>query len=633
MVELYAGTAAQFAEDVELNRLVAKLEDAWLAHYGRRAPDGEVRAWRNSLRAFKDVLRLARFDSQGVLVEYRLPMSSKRIDCLVTGLSPLRRESATIVELKQWEETRPADGESVVTFLGGGNRLALHPSVQADHYRLYLLESHTAFYGDDAIDLHSCTYLHNYALRPQDTLLAERFKAALEQTPLFDGRAVERLRDFLVGTVGGGQGLRALRRVQQSSYRPSKALMAHVSRIIRRQERYILLDEQQIAYETVQAVLRSLPAGRQAVVVVEGGPGTGKSAVALQLLADALAEGRPAHYATGSRAFNETLWEILGPTSRQVVRYFHQYGTAPPGSLDLLILDEAHRIRATSNHRFMAPAQRSGKSQVRELLEAARVCVVFLDPAQVVRPDEVGSVETILAEAARQGADTRVLSLDAQFRCAGSEAYVDWVDNTLGVRRTGQALWEGDDGFDVRIVASPEELEAAIREKAAQGFTARMMAGYCWPWSKDLDEKGDLRLDVQVGGWRRPWNARPELTGLKPGIPRSHHWAYDPGGIGQVGCIYTAQGFDFDYAGVLWGRDLRYDWDQMEWVGDRTQSFDTAVKRNAERFLANVKNTYRVLLTRAMKGCLIHFVDKGTERFVRSRMAHGKTPSSPASQP
>jgi DUF2075 family protein len=196
---------------------------------------------------------------------------------------------------------------------------------------------------------------------------------------------------------------------------------------------------------------------------------------------------------------------------------------------------------------------------------------------------------------------------------------VNWISNTLGIERTANVLWEDDERFEFRIFPSPELLEAAIRRKVAQGVSARMTAGYCWKWSKPRSD-GTLVEDVVIGDYRRPWNAQPDAGRLARGIPKASLWAYEPGGIEQVGCVYTAQGFEFDYAGVIFGPDLVYDFDRGDWVGHPKRSFDGTVKRGKDRFTEFVKNTYRVLLSRGLKGCYVHFMDKDTERFVRSRM-------------
>jgi len=189
----------------------------------------------------------------------------------------------------------------------------------------------------------------------------------------------------------------------------------------------------------------------------------------------------------------------------------------------------------------------------------------------------------------------------------------------LGIRRTANVLWNGEEHFDFRVVPSAEDLDAVIKQRAAAGNSARLVAGYCWPWSNP-DSAGRLVEDVVIGNWKRPWNARPDAGRLAAGIPPAPLWAHDPGGMGQVGCVYTAQGFEFDYVGVIWGPDLVYRFDENGWVGNRAASHDGSVKRSGERFIDLVKNTYRVLLSRGLKGCYVYFMDKETERFVLSRI-------------
>jgi hypothetical protein len=281
--------------------------------------------------------------------------------------------------------------------------------------------------------------------------------------------------------------------------------------------------------------------------------------------------------------------------------------------------DEAHRIRKTSNSRFTPTAGKSTRPQIDELFEAARTTVFFIDDQQVVRPGEMGSTNYIRETALRLGCELSEFELEVQFRCAGSEGFVNWIDNTLAIRPTANILWTGEEDFDFRILSTVKELEAAMRSQVEAGATARLVAGYCWPWSKP-DRAGELLPDVQIGGWARPWNARPDAGRLRKGIPPAALWAYDPGGIDQVGCVYTAQGFEFDYVGVIWGPDLTYRFAEQRWVGNKSVSHDSVVKRSGDRFADLVKNTYRVLLSRGLKGCYVVFLDRETENFVRSRM-------------
>ena len=411
-----------------------------------------------------------------------------------------------------------------------------------------------------------------------------------------------------------------LARIEDGRYRPSKKLLDHVAGVIKGRPEYVLLDEQLVVYDKVlSCAAKGFRDRRTTVLIVKGGPGTGKSVIAINLMADLSLRGFNAHYATGSRAFTGTLRKIIGPRGSVQFKYFNSYMDAEPNAVDVLICDEAHRIREKSYNRFTAKRKRVETPQIDQLLNAGKVVVFLLDDNQVVRPNEIGSAEFIKARALERGCEVFEYELEAQFRCQGSDAFVNWVNNTLGIRRTANAIWTGTEDFDFRIMESPEALEEAIERRVAEGFSARVTAGFCWPWSNPNPD-GTLVDDVVIGEYRRPWNAKSDAGRLAKGIPKEKLWAHDPNGINQVGCIYTAQGFEFDYVGVIFGTDLTYDLDRQVWVGHREASHDTVVKRSKDRFTELVKNTYRVLLTRGMLGCYVYFMDKDTERFVKSRM-------------
>lgn len=622
IVRLYSGSSAQFVEDTNQNQIADKLKASFFDHFRYNPPEQEVRSWSNSLKDMALLLNTSGLDDHGVILEYQLPQTSKRLDFMVCGRNDAMKDNAVIVELKQWERCGLADGDNeVTTFVGGAVREVLHPSAQANQYRMYLQDNHTAFYdGMDPVALSSCAYLHNYRYTPDDPLLDARFHELLGTCPLYSKDDVPRIKDFLIHRLRSGEGLEVLRRVEESRYRPSRKLMEHVGSVIKGKSEYILLDDQLVVYDKIMAWAKDgFHDRRKAAILVKGGPGTGKSVIAINLMADLLLKGYNAQYATGSRAFTETLRKVIGARGSVQFKYFNSYVDAEPNAIDVLVADEAHRIRKNSNSRYTPKKFHSNAPQVDELLRAAKVSVFFIDDDQVVRPDEIGSVSHIKEAAARNGCVLLEYQLEAQFRCAGSDGFVNWVNNTLGVRRTANVLWQGNEGFDFRIFSSPEDVDQAIRRKASEGYSARMTAGFCWPWS-NANADGTLVDDVRIGEYRRPWNARPEATKLARGIPKAVLWAHDPNGIEQVGCVYTAQGFEFDYVGVIFGLDLRYDLDAQRWVGDRERSYDNPVKRSGERFTDLVKNTYRVLLTRGMKGCYVHFMDKNTERFVRSRM-------------
>ncbi|MBT3936962.1 MAG: DUF2075 domain-containing protein, partial [Candidatus Marinimicrobia bacterium] len=614
-MRLYSGTTKQFVEDSYRNQIAEKLKLSFFEQFRFNPSDSEVRSWQNSLRAISQTLEHTGLSDNGIILEYQLPLTSKRLDVLLTGKDDNNNENAIIIELKQWDKcANTTSPNEVITFIGGGMREVLHPSVQVGQYHIYLLDTHTVFYDEDAINLSSCSYLHNYHSFEGDELNASKFNAWVTRFPVYTADDVLLLSSFIKEKIGNGQGMDILNKVEQSEYRPSKKLMDHVGNVIKGKKEYILLDEQLVAYDKVfTSAKEGFHNRKKTVVIIKGGPGTGKSVIALNLMADLSLEGFNTHYSTGSKAFTETLRKIVGPRGATQLKYFNSYIDAPFNSLDVLIADEAHRIRKTSNHRFMRADQKSNKLQIEELINTAKVPVFLIDDDQIVRPNEIGSVDLIKQYAKTLSCEIFEYELEAQFRCAGSNGFVNWINNTLGIKKTANVLWDQNELFDFKVFSSPQEVEDEIRKKAGDGLTARMTAGFCWEWSKNLKQDRTLIEDVRIGDYIRPWNAQHNATNLAPGIPKAHHWAYDDGGIDQIGCVYTAQGFEFDYVGVIFGLDLKYNMDKQQWEGFTENSYDHVVKRSGDKFIDLVKNTYRVLLSRGMKGCYVHFMDKDTE--------------------
>lgn len=622
-MRLYSGTSEQFITDTVQNQIADKLKNAFFASFRFNPSPGEMNSWRNSLKSISLVFQYAKLLDHGIILEYQLPLTSCRLDCMIMGRDSQNYDNAVIIELKQWDKCQDAEGENeVLTWVGHGEREVLHPSAQVGQYKMFLQDGHSAFYeGDSPISLTACSYLHNYRYEPGDVLFSNKFADILEKYPIFSTDDVDPLCEFLSKRLQKGEGIDVLRRVEEGKYRPSKKLMEHVGNIIKGMPEYILLDEQLIAYDRVIACAKKGFHDKQKrAILIKGGPGTGKSVIAINLMADLLLKGYNAHYATGSRAFTMTLRNIIGTRGSVQFKYFNSYMHADNNAVDVLICDEAHRLRKVSASRYTSKAERTGKPQIKELINSSKVAVFFIDDDQVVRPDEIGSSEYIRKHAKANDCAIHEYKLEAQFRCSGSDAFVNWVNNTLGIHKTANAIWTGDEDFDFRIYDSLESLETAIREKDSQGHKARMTAGFCWEWSKRPKPDGTLHEDVVIDGFRRPWNARPEATRLAKGIPKATLWAHDPNGINQIGCIYTAQGFEFDYVGVIFGNDLVYDLDEQKWIGTPENSGDPVVRRSKDQFIELVKNTYRVLLSRGLKGCYVYFMDKDTERFFKSRM-------------
>lgn len=621
-MELYSGPIKQFIDDTVQNQIAIKLHNAFFAYFGYNPSDSEVRSWRDSLRAVKDVFTFAEFDDHGIFLEYQLPLSSRRLDCMICGRDKDGKDNAVIIELKQWEKCDTGVSDKVVTWVGGGNREVLHPSVQVGQYKIYLEQNHTAFYETDPIQLNACTYLHNYIIGQNDSIISSQFDSYLQQYPLFSSTDVNNLSAYLKKRLDLGNGLAVLERIQKSKYGPSKKLLQQISKVIQENERYTLLDNQLVAFDKVMNLVRhGLRNKKKSVVIIKGGPGTGKSVIAINLLAELSKLGFNAQYATGSRTFTKTLRRTIGEGGFDQVKFFNTYINAEPNMIDVLIADESHRIRMTSNSRWIPRSKKSSLPQVEELINVARVPVFFVDDRQNIKPDEIGSSNYIRENAIRLGCNVHEYQLDIQFRCQGSDKFVQWINNTLGITKTAEAIWNiKNSEFEFQIVSSPHDLYKKIIEKNDQEpNSARLVAGFCWKWSEPNPD-GTLVKDVVIGDFTMTWEGKETGRRLAPEVPPASLWPYDPRAVTQIGSIYTIQGFEFDYVGVIVGKDLIYNFDTNKWEGHPENSADSVVRRSRDKFLDLVKNSYRVLLSRALKGCYVYFVDKETEKFIRSRM-------------
>jgi hypothetical protein len=612
---LFRAPSAQFRAQALDKSLFLNLTEQYVHQLSRRPPDGEVRSWERSLPVLAYDLSLAGLDDVEVLVEHQLPLTSKRADVVLCGVHPVTGQpSYVVVELKQWSSATVLEDTVDVCQVQGYGGEHLHPGEQVRRYCGHLLDFLSAL-GPLHDPLAGVAYLHNAT----DLEVEDLWRLPEDEYGrLFTGQQRGAFQHYLQSRLAPARGADAADLLLGSAVRPSRQLLALAAEEVQHRQQFRLLEEQQVAYSLVLRALEQSRRGmtKEAVVVV-GGPGSGKSVIALSLLGELSRQGRTVLHATGSSAFTQTLRRVAGsraPRVRSMFRYFNQFGELEPNSLDVLICDEAHRIRETSANRYTRATLRTGTPQVEELLRVAHVPVFLLDEHQVVRPGELGSVGEITEAAQRLGVHVRVVQLDGQFRCGGSRAYETWVLRLLGLEPGGPVPWEGDEHFDVRLADSPEELEQLLAVQQERGYTARMSAGYCWPWS-DARPDGTLVDDVVIGHWKRPWNNKKDTSvGGAPGRP---FWSSDPAGFGQVGCVYTAQGFEYDWSGVILGNDLV--WRSGRWVAQPARSFDTAVKRApVEEFDVAVRNTYKVLLTRGMLGSLLHSTDPETQELLRS---------------
>lgn len=610
---LYRGSVARLRSEIESGTLVPTLTEQFRHRVGYSPAQSEVRSWERSLQVLSADLVEAGLADVEAIVEYQLPMTSKRADVVLCGVHPRTgAPSYVVVELKQWSRALMLDGaEDVCVLEGMGERL--HPAEQVRRYCIHLLDFAATLENHPEL-ITGVAYLHNATDLDVDGLWELE---PTEHSRMFTGQRRGEFLRYLQGRLSPQAGTDAADRLLSTAVRPSKQLLALAAEEVQHREQFTLLDEQRTAYSLVmRAVERARRQNSKEVIVVTGGPGSGKSVIALSLLGELSRQGRTVLHATGSSAFTQTLRRVAGrrqPRVQGMFKYFNQFVDADQNGLDVLILDEAHRIRETSANRYTKASLRTGRPQVEELIDAARVPVFLLDEYQVVRPGEIGTVTDIQAAAKRLGLDTRLVELDGQFRCGGSHAYEHWVLRLLGLEGQEPVPWEGDPNFTLRVAGSPSAMEQHLRNLLESGYGARMAAGYCWRWSDPIP--GGLVLDIEIDDWHRPWNNKKQTS--HAGAPGTPFWASDPAGFEQVGCVYTAQGFEYDYAGVIMGPDLV--WRGDHWVARPEFSHDTAVKRGTpDQFDGAVRNTYKVLLTRGMLGTTVFSTDPETQELLSS---------------
>lgn len=583
---------------------------------GQGVSGAEHRSWSRSLPVLAQDLADAGLGDVEVLIEYQLPLSSKRVDAVLAGIDPRTGgDSFIFIELKQWSSAWSYDGSDTLVAVERTVGPRLHPGVQVASYCEYVTDFLGALHHGRGL-VRGAAYLHNATDHDVSDLFRLR---STDQGRIFTGQRRGEFVKYLAANLAPKSGAEAADRLLASTVRPSRHLLNHAAQMLKEREHFTLLDEQRTAYELVlHAVERARAGDRKSVVVVSGGPGSGKSVIALSLLSELAAQGRAVMHATGSRSFTKTLRKYAGRGStrlQNLFTYFNSFMNADRNGLEVLVCDEAHRIRETSVNRFTPKSIRAnGRPQIDELVTAARVPVFLLDEHQVVRPGEMGSVDVILNYARQLNLTVEVVSLHGQFRCGGSDEYERWVLSLLGLDGSEPFVWNGDGRVDVQLASSPEQMELFLDAKQRVGETSRISAGYCWPWS-DPRQDGSLVPDVRVGTWCRPWNVKSERS--VGGAPGSDFWATDPAGFGQVGCVYTAQGFEYEWSGVIIGPDLVARGGRL--VARRSESKDPALKKKAvtdteaDRL---IRNTYKVLLTRGMRGTLIYSTDPETREYL-----------------
>jgi len=619
---IYSGTKADFMADTENDCLETKLYDAIKEKMNRTTGLSELNSWRNSLKEMYIALNdFAIPADSGVAIEYNIPQTSKRIDFLVSGKDVDDTGNVVVIELKQWDKLTAIPGQDAVveTFTGGAVRRVVHPCYQAWSYA-EMIRDYNSYVQEQLIGLYPCAYLHNYPRQNNDPLDAEQYRELLEEAPAFTMGQRTGVREFIKRRIKKGDDARVLLQIENGKIRPSKQLQDSLSGMLKGNREFVMLDDQKVVYEAiVEASTQCQRDKCKRTIIVEGGPGTGKTVVAINLLAELTKRGQYCQYVSKNAEVRKVYgYKLKGTMSRRSVDLMFtgsgSFVDAPRNSVGTALADEAHRLNEKSGM-----FQNLGENQIKEIIHAACCSVFFIDESQRVTTSDIGSVAEIQKWAAMEGSDVIKMELTSQFRCNGSDGYLAWVDDVLEIRETAN-FDLNDIDYEIRICDSPQEMQDIIFEKNHIRNRARILAGYCWNWPKETRNDTNFH-DIKIGDYGISWN-----------LDGGDAFAINEESVHEAGCIHTSQGLEFDYVGVIIGDDMRYENGHVVTDFTKRAKTDNSLKgikalakqdpQEADRLADElIKNTYRTLMTRGMKGCYVYCTDKGLAEYLRKRVA------------
>jgi len=618
-VIVYAATKQQFLKDSDND----DIEEVILRHFkeatGKKVGASEIKSWQGSLTYMAKVLRDDGLPNDaGLAIELHIPQSSKRIDFLLTGRDENQAKNAVLIELKQWSKASATTKDAIVkTALGGGLVETIHPSYQVWSYAALLEGFNEAVY-DKSIEVRPCAYLHNYV--SDGIINSAHYEAYTSKAPLFlkGPEELAKLRSFLKKHIIHGDNKEVLYELSNGKIRPSKALAEALSGLMKGKPEFVLIDDQKAIFESALAAAREASIETPKVLIIEGGPGTGKTVLAINLLVKLTALNLLSKYVSKNAAPRKVYEsKLVGTVKRSHFSNFFSGSGAfidtEPNTYGALIVDEAHRLNEKSGL-----YGNLGENQIKELIESAKCSIFFIDEDQRVTLNDIGSKQAIRAFAKAKGATVEEYTLSSQFRCSGSDGYLAWLDDVLGIHATANPLLDTSE-YEFKVFDSPQAMHTAIEQKN-HGNKARVVAGYCWPW---LSKKDSKAADIVIGdNYARQWNLDQDGS----------LWIIVENSIEQVGCIHTCQGLEVDYIGVIIGPDLVVRDGQVVTSPHERDKHDKSIRgwkklMKEQPALAQqetaliIKNTYRTLMTRGMKGCYLYCTDQETAQYFESRLA------------
>jgi uncharacterized protein len=619
---VYEATKKEFVNQVFSDELVDRIEESFSEKIGR-VNKNELRSWENSLQYMSRVLNDKQIpENVGVAIEFKIPYTAKRVDFLISGRGE-KTNNVVIVELKQWDFVEKVEGKEAIvkTAINRGLHELPHPSYQAWSYAM-LIKDYNETVQNENIDLHPCAYLHNYRKQERhDPLTDKIYHYYIDKAPVFLRGDARKLQNFIKRHIKYGDDKENLYKIEFGRIRPSKSLQDALGSMLKGNDEFIMIDEQKVVYEkALELANKAYETEQKEVLVVEGGPGTGKSVLAINLLVELTKQGLVAQYVTKNSAPRNIYATKLKGDFRKsridnLFKSSGNYTDIPENELDGLIVDEAHRLNEKSGL-----FQNLGENQVKEIIFASKFSIFFIDENQRVTLKDIGSVDLIDKFANEMNANLTKMELSSQFRCDGSDGYIAWLDDVLQIRDTANANDLGVN-YDFRIYDNPNDLLEDIVKKNKVNNKSRIVAGYCWNWVKEgKNDPNFYDIVIPEFDFKMSWN-----------LGNTETWAIDENSVYQAGCIHTCQGLEFDYVGVIIGDDLIFrdgkvvtDFTKRAKTDQSLRGIKKMMKENPEEAekVADqiIRNTYRTLMTRGQKGCFIYCTDKELEGYFRERL-------------
>jgi DUF2075 family protein len=621
---VYESTKGNFTDDVLSGDIAEKIKEKLHEHGIEDNNPREFNAWNNSMRFMKDVLEDNAIPQDcEVSIEYEIPLTSKRVDFIVTGADALGEDNVIIIELKQWTTAEKVDDvecHTVKAFVASAERNVAHPCYQAYSYKVHIM-SYSEVAANPNIHLIPCAFCHNFQEESRSVLEDPIYKEWIDEAPLFLKHDLLKLREFIRQRIcAKSKDPKLLSTIDHGQIRPAKALQDCLASMLNGNKEFQLMDDQITIYDRcIKAFTLSMDDEEKRVLIVEGGPGTGKSVLAVNLLCDFIKQNKNSAYVTKNSAPRKVYLSELSHNSVKdklkiddLFRSPFGLGSLSKDTYDCLVIDEAHRLVMKQYGDW------KGTNQIKECINAAKVSIFFIDDTQRITVKDIGSKANIIKYAKEMGIKPENIWSDddmilhSEFRCNGSDGYMAFLDNLLGIRKTANTTLDLE-GFDFRVYDDPCQMREDLRLKNQLNNKARMIAGYCYDWNVK-NHRGDWDVVLDNGRFQAKWNLEKDGS----------LWAIRPNSFDDIGCIHTSQGLEFDYVGVIIGKDLRYIDGTV--ITDRNQisrdDNSSGIRTTHDEALADqlIRNTYKVLLSRGQKGCYVYCEDREISNYIASRL-------------